>query len=494
MILFYGKALERDICLESFYDFFLRFWPVISPEKLVVNWHIKVLCDEVQGVGERVIRREAKEYDLCINVPPGTTKSSIVSIAFPAWLWAKDPTLKIMCGSHSYKLSIDLADKCRRLCQSEKYLELFPEVELSKEGLEEFQTSKGGERLALSVGSAPIGRHAHIHIFDDLLDSKDAASMSETALKGCRTWIMEVMPSRSISKALTPFILLMQRLSIGDPTDVVMERAAAGGTPIRFICLPAELSDLVRPRSLRSNYVEGLLDPVRLNRQTLDVAKVDLGQYAYPGQYMQTPILAGKGMFRTEKIEIIREYPNEINFEQIVRFWDKAGTDRGGAWTAGVKIGRKKDGHFVILDVVRFQKEAAERERIIKQTAIADGRKVVIGVEQEPGSGGKESAQATVRNLAGFIVWVDRPVGNKIARADAFATQVNEGMVSAFAGPWLGPYLQELGLFWFGPYKDQVDASSGAFNRLVMRLRVGALPQMPIAQPQEQPVNAKVVA
>lgn len=312
--------------------------------------------------------------------------------------------------------------------------------------------------------------------------------MSETALKGCRTWIMEVMPSRAVSKGLTPFVLLMQRLSIGDPTDVVMERANGGGTPVRFVCLPAEVSELVRPRNLRAQYKDGLLDPVRLNRQTLDVARIDLGQYAYPGQYEQRPVAAGGGMFRAEKIEIVREYPNEINFDQIIRYYDKAGTDKGGAWTVGVKMGRRKDGRFTILDVVRFQKEAAERERIIKQTAIADGRRVVVAVEQEPGSGGKESAQATVRNLAGFIVRVDKPVGNKIARADAFATQVNEGMVSAFAGPWLGTYLQELRLFWFGPFKDQVDASSGAFNLLVTRVRVGALAQ-PLATPAPEPVQ-----
>jgi predicted phage terminase large subunit-like protein len=503
MILFDRLKFERTACEESFYTFFLRFWPVISPEKLVANWHIKVLADELQAIGERVIRREKKEYDLVINVPPGTTKSSLCSIAFPAWLWAKDPTLKIMCGSHSYKLSIDLADKCRRLIQSEKYRELFPEVVLSKEGLEEFQTDKGGERLALSVGSAPIGRHAHIHIFDDLLDSKDAAALSETALKSCRTWIMEVMPSRAISKGLTPFVLLMQPLCIGDPTDMVMERANAGGTPIRFICLPAEINnpeirDLVRPRSLRKEYIGGFLDSVRLNKEVLAVAEVDLGQYAFPAQYLMKRVMPGGGMFKVDQFanRIIAPI-DPINYSMIVRYYDKAGTLKGGKFTVGVKMGMRKNGNqleFHVLDVVRGQWEAAERERMIKTTAQLDGRKVIIGIEQEPGSGGKESAQSSVTNLVGFAVRVDRPVGNKVARADAFATQVNSGNVYLIRGLWNSAYIQELSLFWFGPFSDQVDASSGAFQVLVGRRRVGALPQMPATQAPEQPANAKVVA
>lgn len=503
MILFDRLELERSLCRESFFDYFLRFWHVISPEKLVPNWHIKILADELQAIGERVIRREKKEYDLVINVPPGTTKSSLCSIAFPAWLWTKDPTLKIMCGSHSYKLSIDLADKCRRLIQSEKYQELFPEVQLRKEGVEEFQNEAGGVRWALSVGTAPTGLHAHIHIFDDLLDAKDAAALSETALKTARSWLKDTMPSRVVSKGLTPFVLLMQRLCIGDPTDVVMERAAGGGTPIRAVVLPADISDpqikdLVRPRSLRKEYINDLLDPIRLSQHDLNMAQIDLGQYSYPGQYLQKPVLPGGNMFKVDQFaNRIIPAIDPINYSMIVRYYDKAGTLKGGKYTVGVKMGMRKNGNqleFHVIDVVRGQWEAGQRERMIKTTAQLDSRKVIIGVEQEPGSGGKESAQSTVTNLVGFIVRVDRPVGNKVARADAFATQVNSGNVYLIRGAWNAAYIQELSLFWFGPYSDQVDASSGAFQVLVGRRRVGALPQTPNAQgSQEQiPANAKV--
>jgi len=67
-------------------------------------------------------------------------------------------------------------------------------------------------------------------------------------------------------------------------------------------------------------------------------------------------------------------------------------------------------GTFVIEHVLRGHWGVHERERIIKDWAdytrdrlsrYVPSFKIVI--EQEPGSGGKESAEATIRNLAGHI-------------------------------------------------------------------------------------------
>lgn len=491
---FSPDALEASIVKSSFYDFFLRFWPQISPEPLVANWHIKYLCDELQAVAERVIARKPKEYDLVINIPPGTSKSSICSIMLPAWMWAKDPTIQALCCSHGYGLSLTLGGKFRTLAGSEKYKRLFPNVTLVAEGKELAENDKGGWRFSCSVGSAPTGKHAHIQVFDDLIDAQEA--LSPTVLRQAEICVTQVMPSRMVNVQLTPVILLMQRLAIGDPTDVILRNNAKGGTPVRFICLPAEVSELVRPRALRRNYQDGLLDPVRLPRKELRKKRAEIGQYGYAGQYDQRPIPAGGGMFRTDMVKIIQSV-GLSNFPSIVRYIDKAGTEKGGAFTACVKMGKRKNGdhwEYVILDIVRGQWEAAERERIIRNTAIMDGRRVVVVIEQEPGSGGKESAQATTRNLAGFIVKKERPVGNKVARADAFATQVNDGNLSIVQAPWNEEFLQELRLFWFGPYKDQVDASSGAFNFLVGKLRVGGLeaakpvPSGEAAKPKGAPV------
>jgi predicted phage terminase large subunit-like protein len=108
---------------------------------------------------------------------------------------------------------------------------------------------------------------------------------------------------------------------------------------------------------------------------------------------------------------------------------------------------------------------------MIKQTTEADTKNVQVYIEREPGSGGKESAEATIRNLVGYHVEEDLPTGDKVVRADPFSVQVNGGNVMMMRGRWNHDYLDELEHFPFSTYKDQVDASSGAFSRLVKKKR-----------------------
>jgi predicted phage terminase large subunit-like protein len=92
----------------------------------------------------------------------------------------------------------------------------------------------------------------------------------------------------------------------------------------------------------------------------------------------------------------------------------------------------------------------------------------MIWAEQEPGSGGKESAENTVRNLAGYSIRTETVTGDKVTRADPYAAQAGAGNVDLLAGAWNEPYLEELAAFPNGRYKDQVDSSSGAFNKLAL--------------------------
>jgi len=109
---------------------------------------------------------------------------------------------------------------------------------------------------------------------------------------------------------------------------------------------------------------------------------------------------------------------------------------------------------------------------VIKQTAQLDAQKpgspVVVWVEQEPGSGGKESAENTIQLLAGYPVHKEKVTGSKEVRADPFAAQCEAGNVRLVKGSWNAAYLDELTSFPNGKYKDQVDASSGAFNKLAL--------------------------
>lgn len=141
-------------------------------------------------------------------------------------------------------------------------------------------------------------------------------------------------------------------------------------------------------------------------------------------------------------------------------------TPDGGAYTAGVKMAKTEDG-FIVLDVVRGQWSAHEREKRIRQTAEMDGVGCHVWVEQEPGSGGKESAENTIRNLAGFVIKSERATGEKSVRAQPYAAQVQGGNVKIVKADWNKDFLNEHETFPNGKYKDQVDAAAGAFNKLV---------------------------
>ena len=157
-----------------------------------------------------------------------------------------------------------------------------------------------------------------------------------------------------------------------------------------------------------------------------------------------------------------------------VRYWDKAGTPGGGKFTCGVLLARTADGLFYVEDVVREQVGALAREQLILDTAQADRAaygSVSVWVEQEPGSGGKESAEGTIRHLAGFTVAAERVTGEKLTRAGPYSAQVEAGNVKLKRAAWNAAYIDELVLCPEGKYWDQIDASSGAFNKLAVRGR-----------------------
>jgi predicted phage terminase large subunit-like protein len=453
--------LVASITKESFFEFVKEFWPVIVTEPLKINWHIEYLCYELQLVAERVFKMEPREYDLIINISPGSSKSTLCSQLFPAWCWARAAWIRTISASFEHRLSLNFSRKSRDCITSEKYQLCFPHVKLKDDQNNKgfYETTEKGDRLAISSGGTVIGAHAHFIIIDDPINPK--AAVSEAERLEINRWMKEDLPSRKVDKAVTPMILIMQRLHQDDPTQQLLDRAD-GDNPVKHICIPADDSFDIKPAKLRRRYVNGLMDPVRLGKKVLLEQKKQLGEYGFAGQYGQSPVPKEGGMFKVERIHI--DVPPTY-WVSKVRYWDKAGSEGHGAFTVGLLMARDKRERFWVLDVIREQVDTFRREEIIKQTAKLDGLSVVIGIEQEPGSGGKESAQRTIQGLSGFRIRVDRPVGDKILRADPYSTAVNaENVYVPPDKPWVQAYLEELRFFPFGKFKDQVDASSGAFS------------------------------
>ena len=184
-------------------------------------------------------------------------------------------------------------------------------------------------------------------------------------------------------------------------------------------------------------------------------------------------IKAAAGLFfkRTQLGDILEKLPEDVI--RWVRCWDLAATektDKGDpAYTAGVLIGKRKNGRYIVADVINKQMAASDVRQTIKLTAQADKAKykrVRIRLPKDPGQAGKEQAESYIKFLAGFDVTAVAESGSKESRAEPMAAQWQAGNFDILAGPWNEEYLQQLENFPDSMFKDMVDASANGFAEI----------------------------
>lgn len=182
------------------------------------------------------------------------------------------------------------------------------------------------------------------------------------------------------------------------------------------------------------------------------------------------------------KVTLIDEIPDDV--VRWVRAWDLAGTEDkktnnpegGPAYTAGVLIGKRKNGRIVIADVVNQRLNSSDVRNIVLNTAKADkaayGRKLRIRMNQDPGQAGKEQAENYIKLLAGFSVNIVPETGSKETRAEPLSTQwigirgAETGNVDVVNAPWTQAYLAQMDGFPDRKFKDMADASATGFIEL----------------------------
>ena len=131
---------------------------------------------------------------------------------------------------------------------------------------------------------------------------------------------------------------------------------------------------------------------------------------------------------------------------------------------------------YIILDVQRKQLAPADTEQFVKQTAIDDGHGVVIWLEQEPGSAGKNVVSMFSRyTLEGYIVKSIRVSGPKFVRAQPILAAIGLGNVRMLRAPWNNTLRAEIDAF---PdpraHDDQIDALSLGYQGHQVWNRSGA--------------------
>ncbi len=177
--------------------------------------------------------------------------------------------------------------------------------------------------------------------------------------------------------------------------------------------------------------------------------------------------------FKREQVTMLNAEP--VDIVSVCRAWDIAATEKKKSsddpdYTAGVLMGKRKDGSFVVLDVINARVSASEVEKLIHNTAVSDkakwGFRYKVRLPQDPGGAGKIVANTYVRTLAGFSVKAEPVSGSKVLRATPYAAQWQVGNVYVLAAEWNDMYFQQLEGFPDGAHDDMVDASSDSFNEL----------------------------
>lgn len=166
------------------------------------------------------------------------------------------------------------------------------------------------------------------------------------------------------------------------------------------------------------------------------------------------------------------EVPQVTSSARAVRFWDLAATEPHSGnpdpdWTVGTLM-LFDQGIAYILDVRKIRAKGDKVEQLIAQTAMEDGHRVSIRMEQEPGSSGKALIDQYARYIVpGYDLMGIRSSGDKLTRARPFAAAVANGNVRLVRGAWLTEWLDELSSFpEAANHDDQVDSAVGAFTYL----------------------------
>ena len=428
-----------ELCRRSLFEFVQEFWDVIIPEEPVWNWHIEYLCNEIQEDVLRVCRlkerlssfdgvrfmmpakkREPKLHDLLVNIPPGSTKSTIITVMMPAWVWTLDPTLRIISASYSGDLSQDHAVKSRDIIQSDKYKLYFPEIEIRPDfnNKNNYKNTANGERYATSVGGTIMGIHAHIIVVDDPLNTKQ--SLSESDLPAASSFVNTTLSTRKVDAKITLTIMVMQRLHELDPSGDWLRKRDKEGKKVKHICLPVTATDKVYPEHLKEKYVDGLLDPVRLGREVLEEKKIELGSYNYAGQMGQNPAPEGGGVWQKWFIPVPdAEMPAPSQMEGYGSDWDTAYTDKITNAASAVVVSGMFNGHMYIDNVAWFHKEFPDLINTMK--SFPEPHYI------EAKASGKSGKQTLVTaGIAAIEVQVN---GDKLSRARDATPKAEAGMV-----------------------------------------------------------------
>jgi predicted phage terminase large subunit-like protein len=423
---------------------------VLAQSEQVPAAHHRRLMTELDAVSRGETDR------LMVLMPPGSAKSTYVSVLFPAWYLGRHRRAALIMACHTDSLASHFGRRTRALVQEHGAV-LGYKLATDERAANRWRTSRGGEYFGAGIRGPITGRRADLVIIDD-----PVKSWAEADSPMCREHAWEWYRSDLLPR-LKPggrVVLVMTRWHQDDLGGRILDMEP-GWSVLRLPALAVPPDPLGR--------AEGeALWPDWEDTAALARKRTAMGERAFAALFQQDPRPPSGGLFMPERIGFCELPPSEA---PAVRAWDLAAAlpapGKDPDWTVGLRLERDADERFVVTDIQRLRGSPGEVEAAILTTAQRDGAGVLVALPQDPGQAGQAQTAYLTRKLAGFTVKSSPETGAKLTRAGPVAAQVEAGNLRLLRAGWNRGFLEELRDFPHGRKDDQVDALARAFMSLV---------------------------
>jgi predicted phage terminase large subunit-like protein len=454
---------KLELILEARYrkarDCFLTFRRLMNPKAKWGWWQIEIAQLLEQFEADLMAGRRPK---LVIQAPPQHGKSVQV-VDFIAWLAGRHPEKRTIYASFSDRLGLRANLRLQRMYASAAYKRVFPDkVVLGTAGsgvqrtqnFLEYAGQEGYFRNTTVRGSI-TGESLDLGVVDDPIKGRADAN-SETVREAAWDWFTDDFFSRFSEDA--GLLIILTRWHIDDPVGRLVDRFP--GVVVKSYAAIAEQDEPHRKAG-------DALFPEHKSIEFLLERKKVMDGANWLALYQQRPTAKNGNVFRPDAIGTIEAAPADI--VSWVRGWDFAASDgKKSDFTAGVRLGQRPNGRFVISGVEHGQWQTSDRDAAIKNTAQRDGPGTTQDIPQDPGAAGKAQVHYLVTQvLTGHAVSWSLESGDKVVRAEGIAAQVNVGNVDVVRGPWNQKLFDEMRTFPNGAHDDQIDGLSRAFTKLM---------------------------
>lgn len=420
------------------------------------NWHHLAMAYYLQQMWAGEFKRGI------VNSCPRSLKSTIISIAWVAFVLGHDPTKFFVVVSNNMELATELSFMFRKIVNSDWYKEAFPTMRGKPDKDNEliFRTSKGGGRRATSVGSAITGLGGTDIIIDDPIDASLADNPEQCA--AINRWIGKVLFSRMNDKQAGTILLVMQRISIYDTTAALL--GAKGWKHLMLPAVAPKDMDVPIGKDEVHHWKQGeLLHPDFLSKEVLDEQRHFLEEADFAAQYLQAPVPSGGGAIDISKFRRFKALPKAIDFWFLSV--DASSGVENGSYSV-IQLWAASNGSMYLWGQKRAHLEfPALRSSVIAIAKKYGARYILV----ENASAGQALLQELRAHYPIEEAW-EKLVPIKAVKSKP--VRMGKAMIMVDAGKVLVPetaafvdgLLSELQAFPKGAFDDQVDALSQAVN------------------------------